>query len=468
MSSDRPPGFVRALLGNLRAGLKLLFLRRVEAGEFSVSFDQLVALLVIAVLLFLGVDWLLADPDSTFDVYGLYGWTYYVLAGLWAAALIARLHGSQADTRAVLVTWLATVPAFIIVFGLLFMLPFAETQPFTLIAVAAGVLVGVSWRVVFKVFGHAGPPGTLVLIVLALVGVPWALQTQLYLSPHVWTIPGDQDSVQDEPEAESILFGQPDRIANAVGTMAPQRPGVVDTYFVGFAGDGAQSVFREEARFGANVFAKRYGTGRRTLQLINDNTDRDTYPLATVSGLHYALQLLADDMDKEEDVLVLLLTSHGSREDGIAVRNGGLPLADLQPQDLRSALDDSGIKWRVVIVSACYSGIFLEPLKSDSTLVITAADADHTSFGCEDDRDLTYFGEAFLRDALPGAPSLEAAFGKARKLIAERERAEQLTPSNPQIFTGSAIRRKLAEPAAPEEPNPGKVTPSSTLTALQF
>jgi hypothetical protein len=464
-----PAGFLRALIGNLRAGLKLFFLRRVEATEFTVSFDQLVALLGLAVALFLAADWLLAGPDTEFDGYGLYGWTYYILAGLWAAALIARMHGSQTDTRALLVTWLATLPAFIVIFGLAFLLPIAQARPIVLLAIAAGVLVGVSWRAVYKVFGFASP-GALVLIIGALVAVPWALQTQLYLNPHLWTVPEEQEEpVQDEPQAESILFEQSDRIADAVGSMAPQRPGVVDTYFVGFAGDGAQSVFRDEARFGADVFAKRYGTGRRALQLINDNTDRATYPLATVSGLHYALQLIADDMDKEEDVLVLLLTSHGSREDGIAVRNVGLPLADLQPDDLRSALDDSGIKWRVIIVSACYAGIFVEPLKSDSTLVITAADADHTSFGCADDRDLTYFGEAFLRDALPVAPSLEAAFARARKLIAEREKAEKLTPSNPQIFVGSAIRKKLAEPGAPaEEPNPGKVTPSSTLTALQF
>src|SRR5262245_26550787 len=98
------PGFLRALLRNLRAGLKLLALRRVDASEFTVSFDQVVALLVIAVTLLLGVDWLLADPEATFDIYGLYGWAYYILAGLWTCALIARVQGgARADTRALLV-----------------------------------------------------------------------------------------------------------------------------------------------------------------------------------------------------------------------------------------------------------------------------------------------------------------------------------------------------------------------------
>jgi hypothetical protein len=152
------------------------------------------------------------------------------------------------------------------------------------------------------------------------------------------------------------------------------------------------------------------------------------------------------------------------------VKNGGLPLVDLEPEDLRSALDDAGIKWRVVIVSACYSGIFIEPLQSANTLIITAADADHTSFGCADDRDLTYFGEAFLRDSLPGATSLEAAFEKAKALIAARERAEKLTPSHPQLSVGAAIRSKLSSPAtgAPAAPLSRPVGAASSLTASIF
>jgi hypothetical protein len=167
---------------------------------------------------------------------------------------------------------------------------------------------------------------------------------------------------------------------------------------------------------------------------------------------------------------VLLLTSHGSRESGIYVKNGGLPLVDLQPEDVRSALDDAGIKWRIVIVSACYSGIFVEPLQSANTIVITAADADHTSFGCADDRELTYFGEAFLRDALPGAPSIEAAYEKAKTLIAKRERAEKLTPSNPQLSTGDAIRGKLATPATGSTAVPPRRVPRGaySLTASIF
>jgi hypothetical protein len=180
------------------------------------------------------------------------------------------------------------------------------------------------------------------------------------------------------------------------------------------------------------------------MELINDVDDRDSYPLATVSGLTDGLRLLAGRMNPDEDVLVLTLTSHGSRE-GLEVTNGSLPLLQLGPTELRQALDESGIKWRVLIVSACYSGVFLEPLETDFTFIATASDSEHSSFGCEDDRDLTYFGEAFLKDSVPTTASLEEAFKKAADLIQRRETAEHLEHSNPQLYVGSAIREKLAQ-----------------------
>ena len=215
----------------------------------------------------------------------------------------------------------------------------------------------------------------------------------------------------------------------------------------------------------AEVFVVYGHGGERVRETLKDENVTWVLQAEQLGTGHAVLQALPD-LPKDRMVLVLLLTSHGSHDDGIAVVNGGLPLNDLQPDDLRSALDESGIKWRVIIVSACYAGIFVDPLKSDSTLVITAADADHTSFGCADDRDLTYFGEAFLRDALPSAPSIEAAFTRARALIATREKAEKLTPSNPQMFVGPAIRQKLAAPVAPIEQLPNDTVPGTTITAF--
>jgi hypothetical protein len=247
-------------------------------------------------------------------------------------------------------------------------------------------------------------------------------------------------------DTESVAPDQRELVDKAVRQFWPQQPRVTDLYFVGFAGDGAQRVFRREALAGERVFGWRMGTAPRAVELINDRDDHESFPVADATGLRYALARVGAAMDPQNDVLVLWLTSHGAPGVGLHVFNN-VPRVDtnLGPADVRSALDDSGVRWRIVIVSACFAGIFIEPLKSDTTAIITAADERHTSFGCADNRELTYFGEAFLRDAMPNATSLQAAFEQARADIAVRERAERIAPSNPQMWVGTSMAKKLTE-----------------------
>lgn len=245
------------------------------------------------------------------------------------------------------------------------------------------------------------------------------------------------------PAATGALHGEQLRaVAAAVSQMAPRTPGT-NAFFVGFAGYGEQRVFRREEELARHVLGERFDALAHSVQLVNDVHDRHAYPLATVPNLREALRLVGQRMNRADDVLVLMLTSHGSSEDGIAVTNGRLVDDALSPQDLRGALDAAGIRWRIVVVSACYAGIFIPTLKSDTTLVMTAADARHSSFGCADDRDLTYFGEALLHDALPRACSLQAAFMDAQQIIRRRESAEGEIHSNPQMYLGNAMRAKL-------------------------
>lgn len=246
--------------------------------------------------------------------------------------------------------------------------------------------------------------------------------------------------------AESISPEQQAVVDNVVRQFWPQRPGVTDLYYLGFAGDGQQRVFRRESLLGERMFGWRMGTAVRAVQLINDRDDHDSYAIASTAGLRYALARIGAAMDPKDDVLVLWLTSHGGPQTGIHLFNNEPRLdTDLSPADVRSALDASGIQWRIVIVSACFAGIFIEPLKTDTTAIITAADAFHTSFGCADNRELTYFGEAFLRDSMPRATSLQGAFDQARQDIAAREVTERINPSNPQMWVGPAMAKKLTK-----------------------
>jgi len=263
--------------------------------------------------------------------------------------------------------------------------------------------------------------------------------------PDVWN-PRDANSfvsAGELAERETALFEQADRIDAALESVQRGHAANSEAFFLGFAGVGDEKVFAQEIGLASRVVGQRFGVGDRHLALINDERDLDRAPLASVSGLRYALQGLAARMDLDKDVLFLSISSHGSEAPAIAVSNSQFPLQILSGEDLAAALHDSGIQWRVIIISACYAGGFIDAVRDPKTIIITAAAADRSSFGCSSDSELTYFGEAFYRDALPAARSLRDAFETAKQAIAARERSEHATPSDPQAYFGSDIEAKL-------------------------
>ena len=143
--------------------------------------------------------------------------------------------------------------------------------------------------------------------------------------------------------------------------------------------------------------------------------------------------------------MFVFLTSHGSRDHVLSTSFWSLDLNGLSAARLKEVLDLSEIKWRVLVVSACYSGGFIDVLKDENTLIMTAARADRNSFGCSNLNDFTYFGQAYFEERLRQDFSFVEAFHDARQAIAAREKQEGLTPSQPQIHIGSAIESKLAE-----------------------
>jgi hypothetical protein len=431
------------VLRNLSSGFRLLLLRRLPPGSFVRTFDQLVVLFLLNIVVWAGLATLHAETGSQFKVDGTFGWACYLLLGLFGCCLVARAQEPAADTRGLLIPTLAVTPYALVVFWLAGDTALVAARPVTALLVGVVYLLVLTVRILRAAYGFVRFRAALVAILLVMA-TPWILAT-LNLETRLWVADDAQDEQDsdDAAEEEPLLYDQPSRVAAAVERVAPSggKPAV---FFVGFAGDGDQNIFKREAVFAQSVFADHFGSADRSMELINDVDDRDSYPLATVSGLTDGLRLLAGRMNPDEDVLVLTLTSHGSRE-GLEVTNGSLPLLQLGPTELRQALDESGIKWRVLIVSACYSGVFLEPLETDFTFIATASDSEHTSFGCADDHDLTYFGEAFLKDSVPTTASLEEAFKKAADLIQHRETAEHLEHSNPQLYVGPAIREKLAQ-----------------------
>lgn len=243
--------------------------------------------------------------------------------------------------------------------------------------------------------------------------------------------------------AERLMVVQSVRVEQALSAVLPQRPGITDLYLLAFAGDGGEAAFRNEAEFAARLFTQRFDASGRTLVLANTQADPDRHPLATLSNLRHALRGLAARMDVDEDVLLLFVTTHGSEDHELYVALEPLPLDQIAPADLREALDDAGIRYRVLVVSACYSGGFIDALESPDTLLITAARADRASFGCGPDADITWFGRAFLDQALNVESDFVAAFELASEAVQGMEDEAEHEASHPQIRVGERIAERL-------------------------
>lgn len=239
----------------------------------------------------------------------------------------------------------------------------------------------------------------------------------------------------DTPEQAALLKQQ-------VDALRPQKTGVTDIYMVGLAGWAGQDVFRSELTGAVASVAKALPVTGGNVQLINNAETLKELPLASRQNFATAIHAVAKVMDKQEDVLVLFITSHGN-EDGIGLQ---MPrrIVSLSPAEVASVLNKEGIKNRVVIVSACFSGIFIKPLANANTIVLTAADSRSPSFGCTSDREWTYFGDALFNHSLRPGVDFRLAFDKARGLIAGWEKFERYKPSNPQAHFGAALVRKLA------------------------
>ena len=237
-------------------------------------------------------------------------------------------------------------------------------------------------------------------------------------------------------------------LARELDSVRPRTPGRTNVYLIAIAGDGSQDVFMREVDSVTEIFRQRFDGEGHVVRLVNNPISMLDTPIASRTSLQAALERVGGAMNRDEDVLVLFMTSHGSADHRFALQLGNMQFNDIDPATLRGLLDDAGIRNRVVIVSTCFSGGYVQPLASPDTVVITAAAADRSLFGCGNEFDWTYFGDAYFNHALRATHSFTGAFDAARPAIEARERAERFPPSEPQISVGERIGTRLAGLAA--------------------
>ena len=252
----------------------------------------------------------------------------------------------------------------------------------------------------------------------------------------------DEAAPGKEPlDIESVYYAQPERVRAALDRVRFSADDLAEIYFVGFAPDDAEDVFETEVKNVDSLFREKFGTEDRTVLLINSRNTVDELPLANGPNLAAVLEGMAARMGPE-DLLFLHITTHGSRDHKLSVSLANLGLNDLSAEEVGDIVAGAGLPWHAVVVSACFSGGFIKSLKSPRAMVITAASARRTSFGCENGREYTYFGAAFYRDSLVDA-DFEAAFDRAVPLVRAREKEQDYKHSRPRIWIGKAIAARL-------------------------
>jgi hypothetical protein len=447
-------GFLRSLGRNLRAGVRAALFVPTAPADWAASPGQLLALVLAGLAVHLCHGVAIEGPGGSFSLAGVPQALFYVPLILLAGYLIALREAA---------------PPLVLPIALLFS---AVSLLYDLVFVALDLASSLGWVSAGVAesdwFGHVGEALFALCMaasgsaILRLTRPAWlrrvghAATLLVVVALPLWTLPpaplwrAAEDHGEDPSRdwralsREEAFYAQPALLAQELRALQAQRPGVEDLYFVGVAGDGAEDVFMKELRVIAPLLGERFDTAGRSLVLVNNPATVRELPIATTTALGRALSRVGAVLDREEDVLFLYLTSHGSEDHRLTMQFWPLELNDLTPAMLKRMLDEAGIKWRVIAISACYSGGFIEALRDDHTLIVTAADAENTSFGCGNEFDFTYFGRAYFDHALRRTWSFTEAFEQARREIGERERSEALTPSNPQIYVGARIEAKLA------------------------
>jgi hypothetical protein len=440
------------LARNLAAGLRLVLMLPVSRLVFRIDLVELLLLLVLSTLIDVGIDWVRFGAEGYFTWFGLGNEIFGAGVLLITAVILALAFGQREFALALPVLVLSAFPLVQIVRVLpsVLLIP----TPATMVWWSAFDTLMIVW--VFLLAARstvlALPParrGWWRALVggLALIAPMW-FATSIAPNDSWWQEPSAQeaDPRYPNPASEPVLAAQQKLLDDALSDLDEERSNVTDLYFVGFAGDAREDAFRKDVEAARRVMDERWGTDGRSVVLINNPRTLLESPEATVTNLREALNEIGATIDAEQDVVMVYLASHGSRQHVLEVALPPLELAPLTAAALRGLLDGAGIKWRIVVVSACYSGGFIDALKDDNTLVVTASAADRASFGCGHQSDSTFLGEALFQHGLAQSESLLAAFDAAKERIAAREKEGGFTPpSNPQIYIGPAMVDKLKE-----------------------
>jgi hypothetical protein len=159
----------------------------------------------------------------------------------------------------------------------------------------------------------------------------------------------------------------------------------------------------------------------------------DTKPgKADLEPIYESLKSLAE---QAKSGCLIYFSSHGSPQ-GVVLDGRIIP-----PQLIDEMISEAcGRRPTIVIISACFSGVFVPALADTNRMILTAARPDRSSFGCSESDKYPYFDTCMLQ-VMPQAHDFVALAPKVQQCVAQRE--QQLgasPPSEPQVYVGPALR----------------------------
>lgn len=232
------------------------------------------------------------------------------------------------------------------------------------------------------------------------------------------------------------LLAQGRLLEDALANVPASTP-AIELYTLTLGGDGKQSVFLRESDYVSNMLTSRFGAFGQ-IRLVNHRDHLVDRPMATRENLRRAALTLAE-RSGPEDLIFIYLTSHGTSEHELVLDQPRMELSDLPADELAAVLAPLKNRDKIIVISSCYSGGFIPALKDERTLIMTAARADRVSFGCTEEANFTYFGDALFAQALNQTDDLEQAFKLAKATVAERELADSFEASEPQIWAPKTV-----------------------------
>ena len=435
---------LKALGHNLAAGFRLALFMRVDRGAFQISAAQLVLIVLVSAAIDIDADWVRAPQDARFSILGLHGELFALGLLVLSSALIAMLRRERDICLALPIVVLASFPI-IQVAHLLPSLPGARAQVSEVTrdvfdyALLAWMFV-VAMRAVFVCTeAHRKHRRAFAALGGALLVAPlWFAPLSGPLEPW-WR---EFDAVQSggdamNPASEPVLAAQEFMLDRALDQLEDERPGVTDLYFVGFAPDARHPGFVADVDAAKRTMDDRWRTRGRSVVLVNSPLTIAERPFATITHLREVLLEIGDLIDADDDIVMIYLTGSSRPDHTLNAVNPPLELVGLSPQGLRELLDAAGIRWRIVVVSTCNAGVWVDALKDDETAVIASSASNVHGGDCNGGISASAFGEAFFTEAMRRNDDLDAAFMAARKGLARMNAPE------PVMSIGSSMAEHL-------------------------